>query len=229
MSETKNSQGQDADLSLVLVEDNPDLSQTVQDFIADESRLKVLGAARDENGFKSLIREHLPDLALIDIGLNTPRSGLDLLIWLRKEFPVVKPVIMTVNQGDVMEAYHLGARGYVLKSSLEILVPTLLEVSEGKLIIPPNVSDLFVSQVAASTALFRKSLELERFSEREREILQLLKQGVPRETIGDKLSISFFTVRRHVQNILEKTGEPSIRAVLEKFGEVLGRKGPLRG
>ena len=79
-----------------------------------------------------------------------------------------------------------------------------------------------MTQVAASTALWKKSVELERFSEREKEILRHLKAGMRREDIGDLLGISFFTVRRHIQNMLEKTGEPSIRSILNKFGEVLG-------
>jgi DNA-binding NarL/FixJ family response regulator len=209
-------------LFVVMVEDNLDLSQTVQDFLSAEPGLKVLGAARDVSGFKQMIQLHLPDLALIDIGLDTPRSGLDLLVWLRKEFPVVKPVIMTVNQGDVLEAYNLGARGYVLKTHLEILATTLLEVSAGKLIIPPNVGEIFLSQVAEATANWKKSLELERFSDREKEILKYLRDGIRREDIAEKCGISFFTVRRHIQNILEKTGEPSVKAILERFGEVLG-------
>ncbi len=209
-------------ISVIMVEDNLDLAQTVQDFLSAEPGLEVLGVAHEVQGFQNLIRQHLPDLALIDIGLDTPRSGLDLLTWLRMEFPVVKPVIMTVNQGDVLEAYNLGARGYVLKTGLEILAPTLLEVSHGKLIIPPEVGELFLNQVAASAALWKKSVELERFSEREKEILRHLRAGLRREDIGDRLGISFFTVRRHIQNMLEKTGEPTVRAILDKFGEVLG-------
>lgn len=205
-----------------MVEDNADLAQTVLDFLAMDAALKVLGAAKDVKGFKDLIQRHLPDLALIDIGLDTPRSGLELLSWLRVEFPVVRPVIMTVNQGDVLEAYNLGARGYVLKNHLETLASTLLQVKEGQLMIPPEVGELFLTQVAASTALWKKSVELERFSEREKEILRHLKAGMRREDIGDLLGISFFTVRRHIQNMLEKTGEPSIRSILDKFGEVLG-------
>jgi DNA-binding NarL/FixJ family response regulator len=209
-------------ISVVMVEDNLDLAQTVQDFLSAQPELEVLGVAHEVKGFQSLIQTHLPDLALIDIGLDTPRSGLDLLTWLRTEFPVVKPVIMTVNQGDVLEAYNLGARGYVLKNTLEILGPTLMEVSRGKLIIPPDVGELFLKQVSASAALWKKSLELERFSDREKEILRHLKNGIRREDIGDRLGISFFTVRRHIQNMLEKTGQPSVRSILEKFGEVLG-------
>jgi DNA-binding NarL/FixJ family response regulator len=213
---------QETTFSLVMVEDNADLSQTVQDFLKSENRLELLGAADNVAGFKALIQTHLPDLALVDIGLDTPRSGLDLLLWLRKEFPVVKPVIMTVNQGDVLEAYNLGARGYVLKTNLEILAPTLMDVSAGKLIIPPNVSELFVSQVADAAAQWKKSMELQRFSDREKEILKYLRDGIRREDIADKCGISFFTVRRHIQNMLEKTGEPSVKAILDRFGEVLG-------
>lgn len=216
-------------VTLVLVEDNLELSQTVQAFLAQDPRLEVLGSARGEADFKRLIEAHLPDLALIDIGLDTPRSGLDLLEWLAAGFPVVRPVIMTVNQGDVLEAYQRGAQGYVLKSNLDILVPTLREVSQGKLIIPPGIGELFVQQMAAQTARYRKSMELMQMSEREREILDLLRQEVPRETIANRLSISYFTVRRHIQNVLEKTGEKSIRDVLQKYGEVLGGPGPNRG
>jgi DNA-binding NarL/FixJ family response regulator len=209
-------------ISLVMVEDNLDLSQTVQDFLGAEPRLRIAGVAEDTQGFQALVAAHLPDLALIDIHLDTPRAGLDLLLWLRRNYPVVKPVIMTVNQGDVLEAYQSGARGYVLKHRLEILTRTLLEVSEGKLIIPPEVGELYVKQVAASAELWAKSVELERFSEREKEILRLLRDNMRREDIADKLSISFFTVRRHIQNMLEKTGEPTVKAILEKFGKVLG-------
>lgn len=216
-------------LSLVMVEDNLELSQTVQAFLAQSPELEVVGVARGERDFKQLVEAHVPELALIDIGLDHPRSGLDLLEWLAREFPVVRPVIMTVNRGDVLEAYQRGAKGYVLKTGLDILAPTLLDVGRGGLIIPPGVGELFVQQMAAQTAQWRKSLELMQLSEREREILSLLKDGVGREDIADRLHISFFTVRRHVQNILEKTGEPSVKDVLRRFGEVLGGGGTFRG
>lgn len=209
-------------ISLVLVEDNLDLAHTVLDFLKEEPRLQVAGCAQDTRGFQEKIATHLPDLALIDIHLDTARAGLDLLLWLRRHYPVVKPVIMTVNQGDVLEAYQSGARGYVLKSNLEILCGTLVEVSRGKLIIPPEVGELYVKQVAVSAELWKKSMELERFSEREREILILLRSQMRREDIGEKLGISFFTVRRHIQNMLEKAGEPTVKALLERFGKVLG-------
>jgi DNA-binding NarL/FixJ family response regulator len=219
----------EAKTSMVMVEDNLDLARTIQDFLGKAPQLCLMGSATGEASFKSLIAAHLPELALIDIGLDHPRSGLDLLVWLAREFPVVKPVIMTVNQGDVLEAYQRGARGYVLKTQLEILVPTLLDVSQGTIIIPPGVSDLLMGQMAEQAARWKTSYELMQLSEREREILALLKQGVTREDIAERLSISYFTVRRHIQNVLEKTGQPSVREVLKKFGEVLGTQGPLRG
>jgi DNA-binding NarL/FixJ family response regulator len=208
-------------ISLVMVEDNLDLAQTVADFLRGEPRLSLIGVAHDGQGFQDLIASDIPELALIDIHLDTARTGLDLLLWLRKHYPVVKPVIMTVNQGDVLEAYQNGARGYVLKTDLEILCATLVEVSRGKLIIPPEVGELYVKQVAASADLWRKSVELERFSIREKEILRLLQANIHREIIGEKLGISFFTVRRHIQNMLDKGGEPTVKALLQRFGKVL--------
>jgi DNA-binding NarL/FixJ family response regulator len=214
-------ENEETQVSLVIAEDNLDLSQTVQDFIGQSAEIRLLGAAGNEGQFKALVEKYLPDLALIDIGLDTPRSGLNLLDWIKTEYPVVKPVIMTVNESDVLEAYNKGARGYVLKTELQILVPTLLDVHRGKMVIPPNVGELFVKQVAAQAALWKKSLELERFSDREKEILRMLKAEVPREKIADTLSISFFTVRRHIQNILEKSGEGNIRKLIDKYGKLL--------
>lgn len=216
-------------ISLIMVEDDVDLCQTVKDFLQPEKSLQLLGMAHEEMGFRALIARHLPDLALIDINLTTPRSGLVLLDWIRREYPVVKPVMFTVNEGDVRECYQLGARGFVLKSRLEILPAALIDVAGGKLIIPPDVGELFVQQVLAHNAMMKKSLEFQQFSDREQEILRYLQAGVSREKIGDALKISFFTVRRHIQNILEKSGQTSVRAVLEKFGEVLGPGNPDSG
>jgi two-component system nitrate/nitrite response regulator NarL len=128
---------------------------------------------------------------------------------------------MTVNQGDVLEAYQKGARGYVLKTELQLLGPALVDVYQGKMVIPPNVGELFVKQLAEEKARWQKSLELKQFSEREIEILRKLKAGVQREKIADELSISFFTVRRHVQNILEKSGAENVKALLARFGNLL--------
>ena len=211
-------------VSVIMVEDNPDMAMTIKEFLGGESGILLMGEARDEKSFQKLIARHVPELALVDIGLTHSRSGLELLAWLRQEYPVIKPVIMTVNEGDVMEAYQLGARGYVLKSNLEILVQTLLEVSEGQLIIPPEVGALLVNQMADSTILWKRILELAQLSDREKNILRMLKQGLPREDIAKQLAISFFTVRRHIQNILVKCDETSIRAVLLKFSAALEAK-----
>ncbi len=206
-----------------MVEDNLDLAETVKGFLSSEVRLALWGEANHEDRFKELISQHLPDLALIDISISHSRSGLELLEWIRNEHPIVKPVIMTVSEENVLEAYELGARGYVLKSQLEILTPTLLDVHNGKLIIPPDVGALFVKQVAEATERWKKSVELEKISDREREILNLLQEGTSRKEIGKRLNISFFTVRRHIQNILVKTGKNSVRDVLTKFNSALLR------
>ncbi len=208
-------------ISVIMVEDNPDMAFTIKEFLGSESQILLLGEAREEIGFQNLIAEHLPELALVDIGLSHSRAGLELLHWLRQEYPVIKPVIMTVNEGDVLEAYQLGARGYVLKSNLEILVQTLMEVSEGQLIIPPEVGALLVRQMADSTVLWKKILELAQLSEREKAILRMLKEGVTRDTIAARLNISFFTVRRHIQNILTKCDESNMHTVINKFSAAL--------
>jgi DNA-binding NarL/FixJ family response regulator len=84
------------------------------------------------------------------------------------------------------------------------------------------VGESLVRQTVEQKRQYLQSQALRRLSDREKNILVMLQGGLRRESVAEKLGISFFTVRRHLQNVLEKTGRPSIRAVLEEYGEVLG-------
>jgi DNA-binding NarL/FixJ family response regulator len=209
-------------IKVVLVEDNVDFAHTVKDFLASEPDFELSALTHTESDFQSSIGAHLPDLALVDLGLSRPDSGADLIEWMAREYPVVRPVVMTVNENAVLRCYALGARGYVLKARLEILSDTLRKVHAGQLIIPPDVGEILVRQTVEQKRQYLQSQALRRLSDREKNILVMLQGGLRRESVAEKLGISFFTVRRHLQNVLEKTGRPSIRAVLEEYGEVLG-------
>ena len=209
-------------ITIVLVEDNVDFAHTVRDFLAAEPGFDLVGIAHRETDFFPLIARHLPDIALMDLGLSRPDSGVELMKALAKEFPVVLPVVMTVNEKEVLRCYEIGARGYILKSRLESLAGILRRVYEGQLIIPPDVGEILVRQMAEQGRLLRQSQTMGLLSEREKEILVLQKNGLAREAIADRLCLSPFTVRRHFQNALEKTGLHSVKELMAKYGEVLG-------
>lgn len=209
-------------MTVVLVDDHPDFAYTLLDLLRLESDIRVLGVALNEGDFRTFIPIELPDLAIVDLDLSHPRAGLGLLSWLARDFPAVKPVVLTSSEREVLACYQAGARGYVLKTQPESLVPTLRQVQAGQLIIPPNIGEILMRQVTQQTALLRQTQEMARLTDREREILRLLKGGVSRDQVAEKLQISFYTVRRHLQNALDKAGVDSVKSLLECYKEALG-------
>src|SRR3989338_7327280 len=99
-----------------LVEDRADFAHTVRDFLAAEDDFELVGMAFDESSFRDDVRGHVPEIALLDLGLSRPDSGVDLIAWLAEEYPVVRPLVLTVNEKEILRCYQSGARGYVLKS-----------------------------------------------------------------------------------------------------------------
>jgi DNA-binding NarL/FixJ family response regulator len=210
------------DFRVVLVDDNPDFAYTLRDLLSLEKNIQVVGIALNEADFRALILSEMPDLALIDLGLSHSKAGLGLLSWLARDFPAVKPVVMTSSEEDVLACYQAGARGYVLKSHPETLAATLRNVQAGQLIIPPQISAILMRQVLQQATILRQTQELARLTDREKEILRLLQKGVSRDEIAEKLQISFYTVRRHLQNALEKARVDSVKSLLESYKEALG-------
>ncbi len=208
-------------ITLALVEDNVDFCMTVLDYLADVPEVECKGYAHDESAFQDLVDREKPDLVLLDINLSQERGGVTLLSWLREKHPGIKAVMMTVNESDVLECYDLGARGYLFKSKLENLDRVIREVAEGGIVIPPDTAEVLVNLARADRIRWQKKLTLMKFSDREMAILKGLKAGFSREKIGDNLGISYFTVRRHVQNLLHRAGKDRVKEVLEEYGDVL--------
>ncbi len=208
-------------ISLALVEDNVDYCMTVLDYLSEFPGVECKGYAHDESSFQTLVDKENPEIVLVDINLSQEKGGILLLHWLRENHPDIKAIMMTVNEDDVLECYDLGARGYLFKSKLDDLEKVIREVASGSIVIPTDTAAVLVKLARADRVRWQKKLTLMKFSDREMEILRGLKEGLSREMIGEKLGISYFTVRRHVQNLLHRSGKDRVRQVLEEFGDAL--------
>ena len=149
-----------------------------------QKSITLVGMAHDEASFQDNIRHHLPEIALLDLGLSRPDSGADLITWLAREYPVVFPVILTANESEILRCYQLGARGYMLKTRLETLGEVLRNVHSGQLIIPPDVGEFLVRQAMQQARQLAQTQTLSHVTEREKEILHLLKSGLGREAVA---------------------------------------------
>jgi NarL family two-component system response regulator LiaR len=129
------------------------------------------------------------------------KNGVEALQEIRMDDPDTKVLMLTSasDRSQVLSALKAGARGYILKDSApDDLIQAIEAVYAGKLLLP---SDL------AQQALFTEpdqSPPPSELTEREIDVLRCVAQGLSNQEIADKLSISLYTVRSHVRNILSK-------------------------
>jgi DNA-binding NarL/FixJ family response regulator len=157
----------------------------------------------------SIATEHLPDVVLMDIvfkgeGMN----GIEATRRIKEASPSTKVVIITAHDDDrlLVEAVEAGASGFLSKdSAAREVMAAVKSAAEGEVLIDPGTLTRLLAQVAREREAQRDALNLlNDLTDREREILQLLAEGLRNDGIAGKLFISPQTVQTHVRNILGK-------------------------
>lgn len=192
-----------------LIEDNRLLREGIAAMLKEHGGFEVVARAEDGDVLRKLHEANrTPDVVLLDLGLEKANS-LKLMAWLRKEFPEVKVVAMDIlpEETDIVEFVKAGGAGFILKSAaVEDYVNTIKAVAEGEKVLPPAMTTSLFTQIVES-ALKRgknipdKSLLL---TTREKQIIDLISEGLSNKEIASRLHIATYTVKSHVHNILEK-------------------------
>lgn len=144
-----------------------------------------------------------PDVIVLDIGMPT-MNGLSAGVQLRKLLPEVKLIYLTMNREPEMaaEAFRLGASGYVLKNSAAgELIAALREVLRGGYYASPVLTH---GMVGSFVQAFKRMESRHNLTVRQREILQLLSEGMLMKQIASTLNISHRTVAYHKYKIMEQ-------------------------
>jgi DNA-binding NarL/FixJ family response regulator len=184
-------------LRLVLVEDHQALRDGLELLLAREG-LDVVGAAGTAAEGESLVLALEPDVALIDIRLGE-ESGIDVSRRLLDDDPDRRIVLYT-GSADVellVSGLDSGARGYALKDGTPAeLVGALTTVAQGGTWVDPRLRPQLLSRQATQ--------RLPSLSPREREIMDLLAQGLTGEQVAERLVLSPETVKTHIRNAMNK-------------------------
>jgi DNA-binding NarL/FixJ family response regulator len=188
--------GPDA-VSLVLVEDHLALREGLELLLTREG-CKVVGSVGDPEEAVEIIERTGPDVAIVDIRLPG-ESGIGLTRRLLRDRPDLGVVLYT-GHSDVQLLYEgldSGARGYALKDGPpEELLEAIRSIAAGGTYVDPRLRPALLSRGATR--------RVPHLSPREREILDLLAQGLTGERIATQLFLSPETVRTHVRNAMEK-------------------------
>lgn len=194
-------------MRLVLADDHPLFRAGVASLVRTWGH-EVVGEAG--NGFEALeaVRKLRPDLVLMDITMPEC-SGLEATRLIKAELPETRIVMVTVSDHDedLFEAVKSGAEGYLLKDMAEAELESTLEaVENGEPALSPQLAVKILDEF---TRLSREASQREHqpgddLTARERQVLQLLADGLTNKEIAVSLALSEHTVSFHVKNILSK-------------------------
>lgn len=169
----------------------------------------VSAAIGDGENILSIMGKFKPEVVLLDLGLHTQNS-LELVKSIRKNFEDSKIIVMDLVplQQDVFEFVQAGVAGFTLKDSgVEDFLKTIRSVIKGGRVLPAYLTDSLFTQILKHAASNPKSNRIEesvRMTQRERQVIELIAEGLSNKEIGEKLNLSVHTIKSHVHNILEK-------------------------
>lgn len=200
-----------AKAKVLLVEDHVIVRQGIKALFSDEPDLEIVGEADDGRAALQSVSELEPDVVLMDIsmpGLN----GIEATRQIRQNHPEVKVVVLSMHSNEeyVFQVLRAGASGYVLKQSdsSEVLTAIRAALAGGSFLSPPisrTVIDDYIRRAEARGG----DDDLELLTSREREVLQLLAEGLSNREIAEQLNISIKTVETHRSNMMGKLGVSS--------------------
>ena len=192
----------DNPIRVILADDHAIVRKGIRDFLEEPGDISVMAEAASGDEALLLIREHRPDVAVLDIQMPG-RTGIEVTRAVRAEQLPVGVLVLTAYDDDpfVMTALQAGANGYVLKTAEpEDIVAAVRAVHEGKSALDPAI----LRKVMASLSGGPPTGTVKALSAREIEVLRLASRGFTNKAIGAQLSISDRTVQGHLTNIYDK-------------------------
>jgi DNA-binding NarL/FixJ family response regulator len=193
---------------IVLADDDTLLREGIASLLR-QSGFDVIGQAPDAPGLLALVREHHPDLAIVDVRMPPGylTEGLDAARQIRAEFPATGILVLSAH-AEVEQALELLAAGqrvgYLLKSRVTDVAEfadTVGRIAAGGSVVDPAL----VQELVAGR---HRDDPVERLSEREREVLALMAEGRSNAGIAHQLWITEGTVEKHVRSILARMQLP---------------------
>jgi len=189
-------------IKILLADDHSILREGLKIAFKTDSGIEVVGEAGNGVQAIALIKELNPDVVILDIDMPE-MNGLEAIEEIKKIDCSIKIIILTMHDTEkyLIDAMNKGVNGYLIKSTgLEELVDTVKSVAAGHDVFGKETSKLLLSKINS-----RKNDKLF-LTNREKEILKYLVQGLTTPEIAEKLFISHFTVSNHRKNILQKLG-----------------------
>lgn len=223
-------------ITVLLVDDQSLMRMGFRMVLDAEDGIEVIGEAADGTTAISMVRSLRPDVVLMDVrmpGMN----GIDATAQIAAEFPTTKVLILTTFDLDeyAFAGLRAGASGFLLKDTRPVeLADAIRTVASGEAVVSPRITrrmlEMFAGQLPSTGGQGAGDESpvdpgIESLTVREREVLELIAQGMSNAEIADHLVLSSTTIKTHVGNVLAKLEvRDRVQAVVRAYEAGLMRR-----
>jgi len=193
-------------ITVAIVDDNRLVREALTAMLDRLPDLRVVGTGLADAAF---IEQAKPDVLLLDVGL-VDHDSLGVAAALTKQAPGMKIIVMDLipMHEDIVQFVNAGVSGFVLKdATFDEFVATIRSVAAGGKVLPPRMAESLFSQIASAAVAAQgrpRVLDDVRMTKREREVIELIGEGLSNKEIAQRLNIAAHTVKSHVRNVMEK-------------------------
>lgn len=194
-------------IKVIIADDHPVVRDGIKCVLnKNNSDINIIGEVSNGKELLSIAKEKPADVYVMDISMPS-LNGIETTSRLLKMDINSKIIIMSIHSSKVFveKALRAGAKGYIIKeSATEVLQNAIREVNRGKYYLSPEISKFVVQGFLGKIRISKEKAEIMTLTPREREILQLIAEGLTNKEIAKELDISHNTVHVHRRNIMDK-------------------------
>jgi DNA-binding NarL/FixJ family response regulator len=191
---------------ILIVDDHPIVRHGLAGLLDSQADMEVVGAASSATETLRQLPRTRPDVAIVDISLDG-ENGIELIEQITALYPTVKTVVSSMHDDTVFagRALRAGAVGYVNKrESIRCIVDAVRQVMQGEIYLHPHVANHLLHRAAIGQPVDDNPIE--RLSNRELEVYEMIGKGLTARLIARKLRICPATVETHRKRIKDKLG-----------------------
>ncbi len=199
---------------IIVVDDHPLFRKGVVQMLSSEPDLEVRAEAESSPAALEAMRRTPVDLAIVDIGLHGSTNGIELTKAIKAEHPHTPVLVLSMHDESLYadRALRAGARGYLMKrEALDSVIAAVRTVLDGDIYVSPAMQKRMIAEHVGANGESRSAVD--RLTDRELEVLQLIGEGIEVRDIALKLHVSAKTVEAHRAHIKEKLDLKNAREV----------------